>query len=256
VLSVERGLSEVLVRAHQEQAELYAAQDRFAESFAEHKEFFAAHQRLRSRQREAESLTRQAMFETAEAKKEAEQFREQARRDSLTGLHNRRYVDENLPALLTGRADVAVAVADIDHFKSINDQLSHAVGDRVLAVVATLLQSEQVALAPAGFVARLGGEEFLLVLPGVSADAAHSALDRVRLAVGCHDWAGLTAGMPVTVSIGVTHSGLLPEPTQPALLAVADRHLYAAKRQGRNRVVTGCPTEGAGLQAATTAGAR
>jgi diguanylate cyclase (GGDEF)-like protein len=236
-IAEQRGLSDILVRVHQEQAELLAAQGRFAEAFAEHKAFFEAFQQLRSRQREAEALTRQAMLETTEARAEAEQFREQARRDPLTGLYNRRYVDEHLPQLLAEEPDVIVAIADIDHFKNINDQLSHEVGDRVLAVVATLLKAEQLALSQDGFVARLGGEEFLLVIPGLPADAGFDALDAVRRSVGRHDWAGLTGGLPVTFSIGVAHADELPQPTQPELLAVADRRLYDAKRGGRDQVV-------------------
>ena len=90
----------MLVRVHQEQAELHAAREEFARAFAVHKVFFAAYNELHSLQREAQARTRQAMFETAEARQEAERFREQARRDPLTGLRNRRYVDEQLPALI------------------------------------------------------------------------------------------------------------------------------------------------------------
>ncbi|MEU7906937.1 diguanylate cyclase [Actinoplanes sp. NPDC049118] len=242
-LCAERELHEVMVRVHQEQAELHAAMGDHAAAFAEQKVFFAAHESLRSREREARVQTRQVMFETAEAREEAERFREQARRDPLTGLRNRRYVDEELPALITADPDLAVAIADLDHFKRINDELSHDTGDRVLVRVAELLETELAAVAPDGFVARLGGEEFLLVLPATPVAAATAKLDRIRRAVGDHDWQGTTGRLPVTVSIGVAAGNESTPRSQSAALSAADRNLYAAKRAGRNRVVAGTPRE-------------
>jgi diguanylate cyclase (GGDEF)-like protein len=240
-LCVERGLGDVLVRVHQEQAELHAARGEFAEAFAVHKIFFSAHNALHSSQREAQARTRQAMFETTEARQEAERFREQARRDPLTGLHNRRYLDEELPDLIDAGGPLTVAIVDLDHFKRVNDQLSHDVGDQVLVLVAKLLETELAAVCPDGFVARMGGEEFLMVLPGTAADQATIQLDIVRRAVRCYDWAELTRGMPVTVSIGVAGLGDLPNPSQASLLSTADRHLYVAKHAGRDRVVATPP---------------
>ena len=236
-LCAERELGHVLVRVHQEQAELHAARGEFAEAYAAHKEFFAAHTRQHSMQREAQARTRQVMFETAEARQEAERFREQARRDPLTGLRNRRYVNERLPGLIDADPDLAVAIVDVDHFKRINDELSHGVGDQVLVQVAKLLETELAAAAPDGFVARLGGEEFLLVLPSTPAGVAVQRLEEIRRTVRGFGWATLTGGLPVTVSVGVAGVRDSAHPTQPALLSIADRHLYAAKHGGRDRVV-------------------
>jgi diguanylate cyclase (GGDEF)-like protein len=238
-LCVERELGDVLVRVHQEQAELHAARGEYAEAFAVHKFFFAAQNRLHSQQREAQARTRQAMFETTEARQEAERFREQARRDPLTGLRNRRYLDEQLPRLIHAGDGLTVAIVDLDHFKRINDQLSHHVGDQVLAQVARLLEAELAAVAPDGFVARLGGEEFLLVLPGVPADQAVAGIDGIRRAVRGFDWSTITTDLTVTVSIGVACLTDSAAPTQAGLLATADGHLYAAKHGGRDRVVSG-----------------
>jgi diguanylate cyclase (GGDEF)-like protein len=236
-LCVERELGHVLVRVHQEQAELHAARGEFAEAFAAHKEFFDAYNRQHSMQREAQARTRQVMFETAEARQEAERFREQARRDPLTGLHNRRYLNEQLPGLIESDPDLTVAIVDLDHFKRINDQLSHDVGDQVLTRVAKLLETELTAIAPDGFVCRLGGEEFLMVLPGVPVERAVARFDEVRRTVRGFAWETITSGIPITVSIGVAGVGDAATPTQPALLSIADRHLYAAKHGGRDRVV-------------------
>ncbi|BFU43281.1 diguanylate cyclase [Krasilnikovia sp. MM14-A1004] len=242
-LCTERDLHEVMVRVHQEQAEMYAARGDFGAAFAEQKVFFDARENLRSQQREAQAQTRHAMFETAEARQEAEQFREQARRDPLTGLRNRRYVDEELPALVATDPDLVVAIADVDHFKRINDTLSHDTGDQVLVRVAKLLESELAAVAPDGFVARLGGEEFLMVLPATALAAATTAVDGIRQAVSDHDWRDIAGELPVTVSIGVAGVNETSPRSQSAALSTADRNLYAAKGAGRNRVVAGTPRE-------------
>ena len=243
-LCVERGLGEVLVRVHQEQSELHAARGEFAEAFAVHKVFFAAHNALHSAQREAQARTRQAMFETAEARQEAARFREQARRDPLTGLHNRRFIDEQLPDLIDAGAPLTVAIVDLDHFKRVNDQLSHDVGDQVLVRVAKLLEAELAAVSPNGFVARMGGEEFLMVLPGADVPEATAQLEGVRRAVRTHHWGELTRGLPVTVSVGVAGRYDTATPTQASLLSTADRNLYVAKHAGRDRVISGTARDG------------
>jgi diguanylate cyclase (GGDEF)-like protein len=241
---VERELADALVRIEQEQAELHAARGEFAEAFAVHKKFFTAFNNLHSQQREAQARTRQAMFETTEARQEAERFREQARRDALTGLRNRRYVDEELPALIEADPSLTVAIVDLDHFKQINDRLSHDIGDQVLVMVAKLMETELAAVAPDGFVARLGGEEFLMVLPETPVGRAVVLLDGIRRAIGGYDWRHITHGLPVTVSIGVAGVADAETPIQPGLLSAADRNLYAAKHGGRDRVVSGVPNDG------------
>ncbi|MEU4422481.1 GGDEF domain-containing protein [Actinoplanes sp. NPDC024001] len=233
-LCAEHQLTAVGVRVLAEQAELFAAAGDHRSAFAEYKRYHAASEQLRSTQQEAKARARQAVFETAEARRDAERYREQARRDPLTGLWNRRYVDERLPDVLTAAAAagtaVTVSLLDLDHFKRINDTLSHDTGDRVLMAVAELLAD----VVGDGFAARMGGEEFLLVLPG----DATALLDAVRLRVAGHHWAPITGELPVTVSIGAVSTGAAGPANQADLLAEADRRLYAAKRAGRNRVVT------------------
>ncbi|GIF08348.1 sensor domain-containing diguanylate cyclase [Actinoplanes siamensis] len=236
---VERDLGESLVRMHQEQAELYAAQGDFAAAFAAHKTFFEFYHQQQSLQREARARTRQAMFETAEARQEAERFREQARRDPLTGLHNRRYVDERLPHLIETDPALTVALVDLDHFKQINDQLSHDVGDQVLVRVAQVLSREVTAACPDGFVARMGGEEFLVVFPSTPVRRAAAQLDGIRRAIRSQHWSPITHHLPVTVSIGVAGLGDVANPAQAPLLSTADSRLYAAKHGGRDCVVSG-----------------
>jgi diguanylate cyclase (GGDEF)-like protein len=236
-MATERGLDEVLVRVCQEQAELHAARGEFERAFALYKEFFTAHNELHSTQREARARTRQAMFEIAEARAEAENYREQARRDPLTGLRNRRYVDETLPQLIDAHHELTVAIVDLDHFKRINDELSHEVGDQVLVRVAAMLQSKLADVSSEGFAARIGGEEFVLVLPGVSPASAIGPIDGIRQDISAHDWRPVARHRPVSVSIGIAGPDDVSEPTQLQLLAAADRNLYAAKRNGRDQVV-------------------
>jgi two-component system, cell cycle response regulator len=162
--------------------------------------------------------------------------------DDLTGLGNRRWANSLLDALQDGDA---LAILDLDHFKDVNDTCSHQVGDRVLRTVAELLQDAESGAGSGdgagSFAARMGGEEFLLVLVGVDLSAAVHRLEAIREAVRAHPWAELTGGLPVTVSIGAASSAGLPDPSPAELLGRADAHLYRAKRQGRDRVV-GDPT--------------
>ena len=236
-LCEDRGLGLNRVEAMEEQANLYAARRQYEKAYRQHIAFHEADVALRAAEREANSRTLQAVFETDEARHEGQRFRELALRDALTGLPNRRYVDGELPALLgaaaDARASVALGLLDIDHFKAVNDTYSHAVGDQVLAQLAALLGETAASSHPVGLAARMGGEEFLLVLTGELLEERFEAL---RKRVQAHPWERIARGLRVTASIGVTR--LRPgRATQAALLGRADRFLYIAKNAGRNRVV-------------------
>jgi diguanylate cyclase (GGDEF)-like protein len=237
-LAEGRGLARLRARCRQEQAALFAAAGHFREAYEEHLLFHADSTALHSTQREARARALQAVFEANEARRASEHFREMAHRDALTGLYNRRYVNERLPALLNEAAarsaPISVAIADLDHFKRINDTLSHATGDTVLQQVGKLLQ--EAAFGPA-VAARMGGEEFLLIFPGINAEEASVRCERLRLRIRAHPWSPITGSHAVTTSIGVT-TAADGRATVSALLSQADRNLYAAKRAGRDRVVT------------------
>ena len=161
------------------------------------------------------------------------QLGHEANSDALTGLPNRRHFDlvlqERLALAAVARSsDVfSLAILDIDHFKPVNDEHGHAVGDHVLQQLATLLSSQ---LRGQDIAARIGGEEFALLMPDTSIDEAVNALDRLRLVIETYHW----QPVPITASLGVT--GYLPEDTSESLMARADDALYAAKHQGRNHV--------------------
>jgi two-component system cell cycle response regulator len=181
-------------------------------------------------QRELERST----LEAEAARRERDQLREQADRDWLTGLHNRRYLARRLMDGASQRlaAPLALAVLDLDRFKQINDRYGHETGDRVLVHVAGLLCD---ALREDDIVVRNGGEEFLLVMPGTDLNAAAAGSERVRRGIESADWSGVARGLTVTASIGVA---VVHDPAAlHATVALADQRLYEAKRLGRNRVV-------------------
>ena len=235
----EYGLTSIRVRARREQAELHAACGQFRAAFEEHKLYSDEVLDLQSAERDARARALQAMYETTEARRQTRRYRELSLRDPLTGLYNRRYVDDHLPRLLDkaagGRGSVTVALLDLDHFKRINDTRSHEAGDGVLVAVAELLQ--EATAGDGSFAARMGGEEFLLVLVGLDPPAANAHLEEVRRTVRAHPWTELTGNLPVTVSIGAAGVPDLTHSEPAEVLGRADGHLYLAKRQGRDRVV-------------------
>jgi diguanylate cyclase (GGDEF)-like protein len=153
-----------------------------------------------------------------------------AEQDPLTGLANRRGVERVLGSLGPGERTCLVLL-DVDHFKSVNDRFGHPVGDEVLQRLGRLLVS---AVRGVDRVARWGGEEFLLVLPGQTAHLGREAAERIRRVVAAYPWDMVRPGLGLTVSIGVA-CGLAER--HPELLRSADRALYQAKNSGRNRVV-------------------
>jgi diguanylate cyclase (GGDEF)-like protein len=160
---------------------------------------------------------------------------EESRTDPLTGLPNRRALQVALTGALEKEPGRAVApflaLVDVDHFKTINDLYGHARGDEALVEIAQVLHAQR---PPSGVVARFGGEEFAMLLPSTTAEAAELQCEYVREAVQ-----NLAGNIPVTVSIGL--AGLVRGDSATSWCERADRALYAAKRNGRNRVVRAEP---------------
>ena len=173
---------------------------------------------------------------TRELRDQALEFERQATHDKLTGLPNRRYADDYLQqqierALRSGQGG-AIALADIDYFKRINDRFSHAAGDQVLVRVAQILSN---GCRKSDFVARYGGEEFLICFPETDIRLASEVCGQLRLAIQDADWADIAPDLAVTISFGL--AGIEDGTRRRTVLNDADTRLYRAKREGRNRVV-------------------
>ncbi len=172
------------------------------------------------------------------------QYERAAMFDGLTGIHNRRWLDETLHRMVRrhekSHGHLSLSLIDIDHFKSFNDRYGHAAGNHVLTVVASTLATN---LRPTDLVARFGGEEFVIIFPDTELDAARCAAERVREAVSKQELSmpDGTRLPPVTISMGVAE--LWSGATVPNVLKTADFAMYRAKQAGRNRVVVGHPED-------------
>jgi diguanylate cyclase (GGDEF)-like protein len=188
----------------------------------------------------------QAMFRYSIADEAQEQLLRQLYEasvtDALTGANNREAFDSQLRMELSYArrhgTDCALVLFDVDHFKRVNDTYGHPVGDEVLVEIARatrrLVRNEDV-------FARYGGEEFALILRGIALEGARVVGERLRERIAAIVIASDEGPFSVTVSVGCASVASTPEASADALIAAADRRLYAAKRGGRNRVIADDP---------------
>ncbi|PZS08400.1 MAG: hypothetical protein DLM55_09035 [Acidimicrobiales bacterium] len=238
----------LLVQAHELSGDLTAA-------LAMHKRLLEAELRLRDRVGDREDQIAVARFEAERRSEVSEEagarlhrlsrvnrrlagerraMERLAHTDALTGLANRRHFDAALTRLLVQaeltKENVSLILLDLDFFKQINDSYSHVVGDHVLAAVAAELARH---CRASDLAARVGGEEFAVLLPGISAEGAATIAERLRGWISELDLTQFAEGLRITVSAGVA-SAAGGEST--VLIAAADRALYQAKTQGRDQV--------------------
>ncbi len=183
-------------------------------------------------------LQRELQATNAALQQQQQALQTLAERDTLTGLYNRRkfiqIAEQELARTARMPAATSLLVVDLDHFKRINDQFGHPAGDAVLQHAATLLAGH---VRSTDTVARLGGEEFIVLMPHTPTEGALALAEKLRLALRGNtlDWQGQC--ICVTASVGVSSACVGAHASFEALYSAADQALYAAKNQGRDRVV-------------------
>ena len=194
-------------------------------------------ERLEARVEERTGELNRAMGELRSANRRLHEF---SLRDGLTGVHNRRYLDETLAHAISQarerKAPIALVMLDIDHFKRINDTYGHLAGDDCLRAVADVLRRQ--VREGDDFVARYGGEEFVVLLPGANREDATRRAEILRSEVSALRIDGHGAPISLTISLGLAAlDGRDIRSGPDNLIRAADAALYRAKREGRNRLV-------------------
>ncbi len=216
-------------------SQVLEARGQYSEALATLRRAGDIEQRLRWEEAEGRARALAARRRLDHARQETERYKRLAMEDVLTGLANRRQLDERLLALMRearrSGSVVTVALADVDHFKGINDRFSHAVGDEVLRCVGETLRAHCRLGDVAG---RYGGEEFMLIFRGLDMRGASEICERARRAVESWDWASIHPHLRVTLSLGMAASSSFDDPQ--GVLDAADHWLYEAKHHGRNQV--------------------
>jgi diguanylate cyclase (GGDEF)-like protein len=245
------GQREESAQVHRELSGAYKSLEQFGLALQHFERFYELDAQIRSQgaERRAQALTVKVDLERAHFEAEAhrvraselsalnEQLERQTREDGLTGLSNRRHLEEFMRKAFSAAQEHATALSvvllDIDHFKAVNDRFSHATGDKVLQAVADLMREH---INPDELAGRFGGEEFVLVLHANPRDTYERA-EKLRQAIQDYEWASIAAGLEVTLSLGWSAQTNLEN--HERMLSNADAMLYAAKRAGRNRVMPG-----------------
>ena len=223
--------------AHRVRALVYEAAGRLTEALAEERAFSraqCAEIRRRSTHIAQAHAWRDAIVQKDKAVSALEAERDHLEvlslHDTLTGLKNRRFLNDFLRRALQSEIDLTVALVDVDSFKAINDNFSHRVGDEVLVGIAGAMTS---CLRGTDFAVRLAGDEFVIVMPGANAKSADRLRQRLKETVLNRDWASVAPGLPaVSISIGLAHAR--PGDSLESLVETADREMYADKRRAHD----------------------
>ena len=219
-------------------AELLSRSSDYESAYGDLLQFIKLDEELRGAEVEQRIRAITVPLELRAAKAEAEVHRLRAIEaehlslvDPLTGLGNRRKFEQQLKQLESSCQQYAVALIDVDHFKNINDQFSHAVGDQVLERLGNILNAQAVS----GGVYRMGGEEFIMLFVEQKVNRAYDLCESTRQKIQNANWRQLADSLEVNVSIGLASSD--ETAVSEEVVALADQRLYQAKAAGRNRVV-------------------
>lgn len=236
------GAQALMASTHRALVSVYEDLGAPAAALRHYKSFHAVREEIHGAEAERRVMSVMLQAELREKDREMKYLREQAamlerlsREDGLTGLRNRRDLDERWP-LEWERArrfkhPLTIALADLDHFKAINDEFSHATGDVVLQTVARLMLEHTRKI---DIIARYGGEEMAFVLLETPMEGARIVCEAIRRSIEEYDWGSIAAGLTVTISIGIAAGDA--SASSAATMACADAQLYTAKRSGRNKV--------------------
>ncbi len=196
--------------------------------------------KMRERSEQIAGDIKESSIEIVELRRSLESVRREAHTDALTGIANRRSFDDRLKAALretkeTGET-LSLLMIDIDYFKKFNDSFGHQLGDKVLQLVARILKTS---IKGRDTVARYGGEEFAVILPATRLSGAATLADQIREAVASRHIIQKRTGEDFgTITLSVGAANLRSADSGESLIKRADEALYAAKRNGRNRVIT------------------
>ncbi|NTV46015.1 MAG: diguanylate cyclase [Chlorobiales bacterium] len=182
-----------------------------------------------------EEVSKEKELLLGELREQAEALEQQVIRDGLTGLANRRHFDEQynyeFNRALRYKRPLTIGLADIDHFKKVNDEFSHQIGDEVLKQIARIFKES---CRSQDLVARYGGEEFVFLFTETSKLNAVIAAEKIRKAVEKYDWTKIHPALKVTISMGLSDD--VTDGKSDMMISIADKKLYDAKHGGRNQV--------------------
>ena len=206
---------------------------RFQEALKMHQQFFAMHVRRSAEKSQLRARMLAEQENLRELQTRAEKLEQLAEKDALTGLANRRQLDRFLMEQHQQRKSYGLAFIDVDHFKAVNDTLTHLVGDKVLQAMGSLLAS---VTREGDCIGRFGGEEFLLVAPSASPLDGPTLCEKLRATIAGANWEHIDSRLQVTISIG--YAFCHRDEDLAKAMDIADRRLYEAKRAGRNRFIS------------------
>jgi diguanylate cyclase len=234
-LRVNNDFSESLDRAHRD-LPISATSDQVRMTL---QFLIAENEKMQRNTRELKSSLEQSRTQILELRSNLAQAQELGMRDSLTELRSRRFFDVSIETEIEAahaqRTPLSLVMADIDHFKRVNDTFGHPIGDQVLKIFSSLVLNN---VKGRDVVARYGGEEFALILPQTDLEGAKRLTEQIRTQLESKRWTVKRDGQPIgklTASFGVAQ--LTPEEDSERLIRRADAKLYEAKKSGRNRVV-------------------
>ena len=223
---------------HERLVEIYKEKQDYQSALEHFEAFHATSKRIFNDKSDRRVKNLEILHQVEITRKQADLYREMANTDSLTSLLNRRRFMEIAEIALQqakiDRGDLAIIMLDIDHFKNVNDQYGHQAGDEVLSAVAAGIKKS---LRGGDVAGRYGGEEFVVLVVGASAEQCVNIAERIRRAVARMEIQSNQVTVRVTISLGLICIGPDQELPLDELIQGADQAMYTAKQQGRNRSV-------------------